>query len=731
MSSAMPRRVAALGSSPPHGRPSPEPLARAADPAPPRADQPGPAGPRGRGHQGDHVAPGLRAHRRGSRARRRHRRAGWPRQARHPRRPRPRPACSRSPSTCRCRPGCAPRCSTSPARSSCARSAPPRSTPPRAVASTPRSSSSSCSPPSPAPPTPCSASASAPPAWSTATAPCAPPPTSAGPTCPCRRSSPTRPACRCSSSNDSDAAIQAELSASPGSEDMVLVHVGRGVGCGIVTGGRRVSGAHHAAGEIGHVTVGTDGGEDCPLRQARLPRDLAVDPPAARARSTPPTATRSSRPAASASASPSPRSSPRSTSPRSCSPGPRSCSPRSCPSSSARSRQRLLADPDAPLSVRLAGSPRGHRPARRSGRGPLGPTRGRLDPDHELHPCDARTGSTSTTRTTHSTTHHHPHLGAHPGADRPHRPKGRPNDSAPALVALTSAALVLTACANGGDSSDTPAATSSTSNAGKTITLWLAGGDTPDELRTYLQRHVQGQDRRHPQDRGAGLGRPRHQADHRRCRTPRTPLTSPRSATPSRPTFTNVGAFLDISDMYDGARRRQAAASPSSRSARSTARSTRCPTTSARATCSTARTSGRRPASHAPTTLDEFNAAVDDDRRRRTRATSRTSPASSSAARTGATASRGSSPTAATSPRRRTASGSRRSPTRTRLKGLQQLQDDPEDASNAPADAKDQTPWLYVNDTDVITDADGKVTGKTSPRRRHDHGSGLGALVDR
>ncbi|MFQ6172369.1 ROK family protein [Oryzobacter sp. R7] len=64
--------------------------------------------------------------------------------------------------------------------------------------------------------------------------------------------------------NDSDAATQAELSASPGSEDMVLVLVGRGVGCGIVTGGRRVAGGHHAAGEIGHVTVGTDGGEECP-----------------------------------------------------------------------------------------------------------------------------------------------------------------------------------------------------------------------------------------------------------------------------------------------------------------------------------------------------------------------------------------------------------------------------------------------------------------------------------
>ncbi|MGL5816720.1 MAG: ROK family protein [Phycicoccus sp.] len=63
--------------------------------------------------------------------------------------------------------------------------------------------------------------------------------------------------------NDSDAATRAELSASPSSEDMVLVQIGRGVGCGVVTGGHLVAGAHHAAGEIGHVTVGTDGGEVC------------------------------------------------------------------------------------------------------------------------------------------------------------------------------------------------------------------------------------------------------------------------------------------------------------------------------------------------------------------------------------------------------------------------------------------------------------------------------------
>ena len=54
------------------------------------------------------------------------------------------------------------------------------------------------------------------------------------------------------------------------------------------------------------------------------------------------------------------------------------------------------------------------------------------------------------------------------------------------LVALTDTALLLTACASG-ESSDTPAATTSTSNADKTVTLWLAGGDTPTVRETYLQ----------------------------------------------------------------------------------------------------------------------------------------------------------------------------------------------------------------------------------------------------
>ncbi|WP_076263922.1 extracellular solute-binding protein, partial [Intrasporangium flavum] len=48
------------------------------------------------------------------------------------------------------------------------------------------------------------------------------------------------------------------------------------------------------------------------------------------------------------------------------------------------------------------------------------------------------------------------------------------------------------------------------------------------------------------------------------------------------------------------------------------------------------------------------------------------------------------------------------------VKGLTQLQDLYRNASKAPADAKDQTPWLYVNDADEILDENQNVTGKTS-----------------
>ncbi|MDQ0031643.1 ROK family transcriptional regulator [Arthrobacter bambusae] len=64
-------------------------------------------------------------------------------------------------------------------------------------------------------------------------------------------------------SNDADAAVHADHTFGGGSDDMVLVKIGRGVGSGLIVGGMRARGAHSAAGEIGHVTVGTDGGSVC------------------------------------------------------------------------------------------------------------------------------------------------------------------------------------------------------------------------------------------------------------------------------------------------------------------------------------------------------------------------------------------------------------------------------------------------------------------------------------
>ncbi len=61
--------------------------------------------------------------------------------------------------------------------------------------------------------------------------------------------------------------------------------------------------------------------------------------------------------------------------------------------------------------------------------------------------------------------------------------------------------------------------------------------------------HLQGQERRHPHDRGAGLGRSGHQADHGPAGREQHPDVVEVGNTLS-PTFTNVGAFSDVSDLH-------------------------------------------------------------------------------------------------------------------------------------------------------------------------------------
>jgi len=63
--------------------------------------------------------------------------------------------------------------------------------------------------------------------------------------------------------NDANAAALAEHSFGDADSDMMLVKVGHGVGAGLLLDGRPLFGSRFAAGEIGHVVVGTDGGAEC------------------------------------------------------------------------------------------------------------------------------------------------------------------------------------------------------------------------------------------------------------------------------------------------------------------------------------------------------------------------------------------------------------------------------------------------------------------------------------
>lgn len=63
--------------------------------------------------------------------------------------------------------------------------------------------------------------------------------------------------------NDANAAALAEHSFGDASRDLMVITVGHGVGAGLILGGTPHFGSGFAAGEIGHVVVGTDGGLDC------------------------------------------------------------------------------------------------------------------------------------------------------------------------------------------------------------------------------------------------------------------------------------------------------------------------------------------------------------------------------------------------------------------------------------------------------------------------------------
>lgn len=280
------------------------------------------------------------------------------------------------------------------------------------------------------------------------------------------------------------------------------------------------------------------------------------------------------------------------------------------------------------------------------------------------------------------------------------------------LVALTSAALILSACSSGGGGpTQTTAATDPSANAGKTVTLWLAGGDTSDELRQYLVDTFKTKT-------GATL-----KIEEQSWGDLVTKLTTalPDAANSpdvvelgntQSPTFTNVGAFLDISDMYDelgGSKLLQSFVDAGSVDGKKYALPYYFGSRYV-----FARTDVWKEAGVAkPTTLEEFNTAVKTIAEKNPRDIKNFSGffiggqdwrngISWVFANGGDLAKKENGQWVSTLSDPNT------------LKGLTQLQQIYQAASKAPADAKDQTPWLYINDSDVILDADGKATGKTA-----------------
>lgn len=285
------------------------------------------------------------------------------------------------------------------------------------------------------------------------------------------------------------------------------------------------------------------------------------------------------------------------------------------------------------------------------------------------------------------------------------------NKKLSALTLVTASALALGACSSGTASSPSAAVSAGPQN----ITLWLAGGDTPDALRDYLKTTYQA--------KNGGTLTIEEQAWPDLV-TKLTTALPDENNTPDvveigntqSPTFTNVRAFSDISDMYlelGGDKLLQSFVEVG----KVDGKNYTLPYYFGSRYMFYRKDIYSAAGVSVPKTLDEFNATVKDaDHQqepeehqgllrllhRRPRLAQRHLVGLRQRRRTGQE--RGGQWTSTLSDPNT-------------IKGLTQLQGIFADASKAPKTAKDQSPWLYINDSDVIKDdADNpkKVTGKTS-----------------
>ncbi|MFZ0530320.1 MAG: extracellular solute-binding protein [Propionicimonas sp.] len=282
-----------------------------------------------------------------------------------------------------------------------------------------------------------------------------------------------------------------------------------------------------------------------------------------------------------------------------------------------------------------------------------------------------------------------------------------------ALTVVTASALALTGCASGAGTASAPG-TSSASATPQNITLWVAGGDTPTELRDYLKTTYQA--------KTGGTLTIEEQAWGDLVTKLTTALPDPNN-TPDvveigntqSPTFTNVGAFSDISDLYTelgGAKLLQSFVEVG----KVDGKNYTLPYYFGSRYGFYRKDIYSAAGVAVPKTLEEFNAAVKTIAEKNPKDIKNFSGffiggqdwrngiswifanGGDLAKNEGGTwTSTLSDPNS--------------------IKGLTQLQEIQKYASNAPSTAKDQSPWLYINDADVIKDDPenpDKVTGKTT-----------------
>jgi N,N'-diacetylchitobiose transport system substrate-binding protein len=278
-----------------------------------------------------------------------------------------------------------------------------------------------------------------------------------------------------------------------------------------------------------------------------------------------------------------------------------------------------------------------------------------------------------------------------------------------ALTLVTASALALAGCSSGAAGSPSTSA-AATSAAPQNITLWVAGGDTPKELREWLKTTYNAK---------TGGTLTIEEQSWGDLVTKLTTALPDANNTPDvvevgntqSPTFTNVGAFADISDMY--AELGGDKLLPSFvEVGKVDGKNFTLPYYFGSRYMFYRKDVYKAAGVEVPKTLDEFNATA--------KTIAEKNPKNikdfSGFFIGGQDWRNGISWIFANGGDLAKNEGGQWTSTLSdpnSIKGLTQLQEIQKVASRAPKTAKDESPWLYINDSDKIMDGD-KVAGKTS-----------------